>query len=258
MTLGEGIFYSSLFLGVIALYIATKDRWRWKRIIFWPLGLVSLVAIGVGVFAYLSSLPTAQTEFWGVSLGEKKEDITFRKGAPQGEEGNVWVYTGESGSGGTEHTYKIRFEGNEVASVELWGPGAKRWSSPSLLGIRLGDSTADVSQRLGEPSKIAHDFDGMIRTYEYDEYNVCIVFVADEAKVYGIYGDDHGGGTVARTRSELVELEKAKVEAKKRARAHLEKLELEELRAKKARALRQGQQQEGGPWEKYRQGPHKE
>jgi hypothetical protein len=240
MTLGEGIFYSSLFLGVIALYIATKDRWRWKRIILWPLGLIAVVAAGVGIFAYVESLPTAQTEFWGISLGEKKEDVRFKKGAPeQEEENNIWVYTQKSGSGSTDSTWKIRFENGEVVSVERWPPGTERWASPPLLGIRQGNSTAHVTQRLGEPSKITHDSDGMIRTYEYEKYHFFAIFVADEVEVYGIYGGEHGFVTIARSRSELVEREKLIAE-------------VTALRAQKARALRQRQQQDVPPWEEAR------
>jgi len=43
MTLGLGIFLSLLFLGTIALFIATKDRWNWKKIILWPLASETLM-----------------------------------------------------------------------------------------------------------------------------------------------------------------------------------------------------------------------
>ena len=33
MDVGTGIFLSAIFLGLIALFIGTKDRWKWKKII---------------------------------------------------------------------------------------------------------------------------------------------------------------------------------------------------------------------------------
>lgn len=42
MTLGEGIFYSSLVLGIIGLSNAAKGRWNWKKIILWPSGVVAV------------------------------------------------------------------------------------------------------------------------------------------------------------------------------------------------------------------------
>ena len=48
MSLGLSLFLSSIFLGIVALFIATKDRWNWKKIILWPV-------VGTFVLALLSS-----------------------------------------------------------------------------------------------------------------------------------------------------------------------------------------------------------
>lgn len=51
MELGTGIFLSTLFLGTIALFIATKDRWNWKKILLWPtLIIISTSAIIVAAY----------------------------------------------------------------------------------------------------------------------------------------------------------------------------------------------------------------
>jgi len=55
MTLGLGIFLSSLFLGVIYLFVVTKDRWNWKKILFvWPLIVILVVGVigGGGFYIY--------------------------------------------------------------------------------------------------------------------------------------------------------------------------------------------------------------
>jgi len=35
MSVGTAIFFSAVLLAFVALYIATKDRWNWKKIL-WP------------------------------------------------------------------------------------------------------------------------------------------------------------------------------------------------------------------------------
>lgn len=55
MTLGTGIFLSSVFLGLILLFWVTKDRWRWPRIAYWFAG--SVAAIIAAVFAYQNYEP---------------------------------------------------------------------------------------------------------------------------------------------------------------------------------------------------------
>jgi hypothetical protein len=37
--LGTAIFLSALVLGVVGLYAVTKDRWNWRKIAFWSLGI---------------------------------------------------------------------------------------------------------------------------------------------------------------------------------------------------------------------------
>lgn len=101
MNLGLAIFLSAVFLGTVALYIATMDRWNWKKIIIRPLlgGLLLLGLGGVGLLLW---------EFWPqaekttqtfrpeevrriyrpgevvteVPLGSSKADVRFLKGEP--------------------------------------------------------------------------------------------------------------------------------------------------------------------------------
>jgi len=53
----------------VAFYVATKDRWNWKKLLLWP--LVALLAFGVvsggGFYVYhtLQNRPKAPQEFFG-------------------------------------------------------------------------------------------------------------------------------------------------------------------------------------------------
>ena len=53
MSVGDGIFGGLVFLGLVALYAVTRDRWRWKRIAKW-LG-VAIIVLGVVVWPALKS-----------------------------------------------------------------------------------------------------------------------------------------------------------------------------------------------------------
>lgn len=85
MELGTGIFLSAVVLGVVAIFIATKDRWNWgkvaRRAIFSIVALVLVVLGGIYAYDWYQDRPTLQKEFRGVALGEKYQDVVFRHGA---------------------------------------------------------------------------------------------------------------------------------------------------------------------------------
>jgi hypothetical protein len=60
------------------------DRWKWKRIVKWAVGLPVLLAlIGAGGFwAYFryDERPKPQTEFGGLKLGATEADVKFIRG----------------------------------------------------------------------------------------------------------------------------------------------------------------------------------
>lgn len=94
MTLGTGIFLAALFLGIVYLYINTRDRWDWKKIAKrFFLGIIALIlvlVVGAGVtdlYNYLTQDKdlSAKNEDVGlvttlekISLGEKISDIEFK------------------------------------------------------------------------------------------------------------------------------------------------------------------------------------
>lgn len=86
MELGTGIFLSSLFLGVVALFTVTKDRWNWKKVSLYVFGVpIAVILIGGGsyyVYYQYEQRPIAQTEYLGLKLGMSKEDVLTIKGLP--------------------------------------------------------------------------------------------------------------------------------------------------------------------------------
>lgn len=97
MTVGTGIFLASVVLGGVVLFIATKDRWNWKKIILWPLGVLLVLGVlgGGGTYLYLEWPlwgAQVQTTYWGISLGDSGGDVRFQKGKPEAEVHSVFAF----------------------------------------------------------------------------------------------------------------------------------------------------------------------
>lgn len=86
MELGTGIFLSAILLGLVWLYTATKDRWNWKKLTLWPMGILfGLAMVGGGglyVNDWIENRPYKETGFWGIQLGASPADVKFIKGKP--------------------------------------------------------------------------------------------------------------------------------------------------------------------------------
>ena len=96
MELGTGVFLSAVFLGTVGLFIATKDRWNWKKIFLWPLAVVAGLSLVGGLVAYAykqyEERPKVLTEFNGIRLGEQFQDVAFRHGKPERQ--SSWAIAG--------------------------------------------------------------------------------------------------------------------------------------------------------------------
>src|SRR5437870_4308170 len=89
MSLGLGIFLSSLVLAVVMLYGLTRDRWSWrgifKRTALAVLALVLITAAIIGGVELWNRLPatvTPQTEYAGLRIGMTPDDVMYIKGYP--------------------------------------------------------------------------------------------------------------------------------------------------------------------------------
>jgi hypothetical protein len=124
MTAGEGIFYGLVFLGFIYLYIQTRDRWSWKKIILWFVGGVAvLIALIYGYlfinnyftkWTFIPYKPEVVSSLNGVTLGEKVIDAQFRTGAKKKK-------------GDDSHSYALPsdpakfFQGNKEGTIDRIG-----------------------------------------------------------------------------------------------------------------------------------------
>jgi hypothetical protein len=112
MSIGAGIALASFIVSLTALFIATKDRWNWRKLILWPVAIVVglMLVVGGGLWFYNSRAdkPLVQDTFWGIALKTTKADVRFMKGEPGTRERGACVY---------EDTYFIGFHDDKVKYV---------------------------------------------------------------------------------------------------------------------------------------------
>lgn len=218
MSVGTGIFLSAIFLGMVALFIATKDRWNWRRIVLRSLlGLVAFTAlVGGGFYGWLlyqeerPQKPVAITEFWGVKLSSTKGDIKFYKGTPDyvhvlsSDKIEVWVYAetvegkeiAKQGKTAPWDSYLIGFRDTEIRRIAY--AGTQSYKGPRLHGITAGDSLETVTRLLGNPSYVSISEDDLTRIVNYETLNTYYELSENKVREYGIINPKFGPAKYAR------------------------------------------------------------
>jgi len=209
MTVRIAILLSSFFLGAVAVFIATKDRWNWSKI------LVGTVVGGVGGSAlvygviysrlYYESLSKSQTVFWGVPLDTTKLELRFLKGNPDHvlhtplsvPPGEAWVYEDEfakkkprASTFVVAGSYLIFFRGGKIREVEYFGKDGG--TNPPVLGVGYADNFQKIARKIGSPSNVSTSKNGLIRIISYEKYNVFFVLRKNQVISYGIYNKGMG------------------------------------------------------------------
>jgi hypothetical protein len=181
MELGTGLFLSAVFLGTVALFIATKDRWNWKKIFLWPLGVIFGLGIVGGLYQQYEDRPRKLKELWGVSINDSAGDVKFNKGEPTTRDKDVWVYRPYET---IEGDYVVFFKNDRVRSVMYFGP---MYNAPSLHGVGHYDSPQELDKKLGPPSYVSHTKDELSRIYSYEKFNIVVHFSEGKMSGLGIY-----------------------------------------------------------------------
>ncbi|MCZ8131509.1 MAG: hypothetical protein O9284_09425 [Steroidobacteraceae bacterium] len=202
MSVGTGIFLGCLFLGIVALYAVTKDRWRWgtglKRA---SIGLLVLTGVGVAVavaWAPVSRLvdrPKPFNELNGVKLGASEDDVKFLKGRPayicKIENDPIWtqyVYALEGTEEQIETAFLVSFKRDVGAwNVRIVASNGSLLNAPSLDGVSAWDSLEAVQSRFGDPSFVEPSEDGLSRRFYFRPYNLWVTYEQGRMKAYGVY-----------------------------------------------------------------------
>lgn len=175
ITTGEGIFYGFVFIGFIYLYVATRDRWNWRKIAKWTAGVLLLPIIVAGTWAgyskFVENQPRFQSEFWGISPGAPKSELIFQKGQPTEEEEGVLTYSTEGG----DVTYFIRMAASgNVRSVLAVVTSDKKFALPVIQGISNYSTISEIESKFGKAEAVSTSKDGTRRIFSYLKYGIVV------------------------------------------------------------------------------------
>jgi hypothetical protein len=209
MSLGTGIFLSSILLALVLLYVTTKDRWGWRRFakrigVFVLLLVVIAVLVGGGFYLW-SNLPVGQqAHYAGLEIGNSPEEVMYRKGSPPTVFGELNNETGFEGwqrlidttkleKGKTIQDYgewsyslpsgriDVTFSTDKTAVIAIQCFSSDRLSRcPTLAGITDGDREEEVVRIFGAPD--SSRISGVTKTLAYRKIGVS--FTLEQQKVY--------------------------------------------------------------------------
>jgi hypothetical protein len=181
MTVGDGIFWSTvLILFAAAVYhISIRNKWKvvGKTIgVFLVIGAMGTGAIW-GYFSY-KNRPTPTTELNGVRLGMTPLEVRLAKGAPTTEEEAKgekedekvklgWQFRGELGD---ESTVVI-FYGSTTDTMKV-AIVCARGGYSTLLGLGRHSNEKDVIKKLGQPSTVSISKDGLSKIMSFESFKV--------------------------------------------------------------------------------------
>lgn len=216
MSVGEGIFYGLVFLGIIYLYIQTKDRWNWRKIVLWGIGsiigvivLIICISLLEDSFKKISfnkfqsqSKPQVISSMNGITLGEKLTDVIFRTGSTKDKrQADVYNFTSDENK-----FFSIDNESKTVKTIGYWCTQDELnypnlYNNSKLNGVGCGDSEFGIFLNYGKENirvlcrkkkaSINEPEPEMIRRYDAADFGVSYLLVTNKVKgIYLHYPDD--------------------------------------------------------------------
>lgn len=186
MSLGTGIFWGLVALSFVILIVATKDKWKWGRIIIVIVALPVIGILAIVGIEYYQSLPKATFEYAGLRLEMPRKDVIFLKGQPddiidsgQRKVDEILMYHVDSYG---DTLLAVGVEDDQVLSIVY---GGDSYYESALYGVFIGSDYATVINKLGEPSKTKEQTETSRFLY-YDEYNLQIGLHEGEVISFGI------------------------------------------------------------------------
>jgi hypothetical protein len=189
MTLGLGIFLSSLFLGTVFLFIATKDRWNWKKFILWPLGLLVTLSAGIYVYRLIEERPKVEKSYLDIPLKATKSEVLFIKGEPTKKDTDQWEYRTTDENGNWRTISRVQFADEQVWAVSYYS-ATEFDSHENIQGISIGDGVETVRAKFGAPSNASISKDGLHKIYAHNRYNVLFELAKNRVIGLGIYNPE--------------------------------------------------------------------
>lgn len=183
MELGQSGFLSVVFLGLVVLYIATMDRWNWKKIILLVIGIP--VVIGLGFVAWvwvgmeLDKRPVIHNELWSIKLGMPKSEVKYLKGKPSKIDGKSWTY--DVTEDDLSNTYRIIFEKEKVSRIDSFSS-----LLPPAFGVNYYEGEKSIRERFGEPDKEEINKASTSKLLVFKKYQVWFGLSKDRVEAFGV------------------------------------------------------------------------
>ena len=189
MSVGAGIFWGLVFVGLIVLYIFTRDRWKWRKVLVRAgLGVVVLAGIAtVCIFGYSTyqNRVVPFSDFLGLKLSDTKSDIKFKRGASLSQDESLWAYKDKEGN----WELVVRFRNEKVRMVEYVGTCSY---CNYLNGLGIGTSYDGLLEKLGEPTLVSTSDDGLMRLVSFSKTNQFFQLAEGKVIGFGIYDPSTG------------------------------------------------------------------
>jgi len=213
MGVGTGIFLGLVFLGLILLYLKTRQTWNWRRVVGYPALVVALVGgISLAVYGAKSAYDgrvRPVTEFLGIKLTDTQADIKFKKGNPTDVDDVVWSYRDDQGTYETSFSFK---KDNKLRVVFYSG---KCSYCNHIFDLGM-DSTYDaVIEKLGQPENIDISEDSLMRVASFAKLNLLFQFAEGKVIGYGMYNPAFGPITFKKASDEETEKRDAQTKEQK-------------------------------------------
>lgn len=204
MTLGLGIFLSTLLVVSFLLFRSVGERWEIKKILnniaitilknlaIWMVSSICGIALVIWGINYYINLPTKQTSYNGISLRMSKPEVRLAMGEPtnvgeiDAKLGGVAIHVTKasetpSGKSITKYDFWSYDINDEKVSINVTFDSALKnvkeiscysvtdYCQP-ILGISTGTSEESVVDKLGKPTK--EKVDGAIKSMIYSNLNL--------------------------------------------------------------------------------------
>lgn len=176
MTVGDGIFWSTIILVTFASIVLLTKSKRWKTFLkVLTIFVASGVVVGVGIWGYskYENRPKVMSSLNGIHLGMSEVDVTLKKGkpdqiaeldtAPDGFR-KLLVFKASNDS----YTYAI-LRGNKDSMVitDICDKGGYG----RVLDFGEYSSEMEVLEKLGEPSNVSINEKGTGKLLSYPQWN---------------------------------------------------------------------------------------
>lgn len=214
MSLGTGIFLSSIFLGIIWLYLKTRDTFNWSKIIKKVLLLITaiivLCIVLFNIYDWYENKPKIYSSYLNINLSETKKDILFKMGNPTYfYDSNTFSYDFNS------RNIYLNFDvKDELTSIVCFSD--KSLECENLNHIHINHSFDDIVEILGKPEFIESSENNLRRIIDYPKYKIFYILEQNKILGMGIYKDKREFHFNNVEKETIKELENELIEADKK------------------------------------------